>query len=127
MSTTKVIYFDGYGRAEAIRILLTHAKVDFEDVRIGWADWATKKAELNLEFGQVPAVELDGKLYTQTSAIIRALGKLHGYYPEDPLTAWKVDSLCDSFDDLNTHIAKIVWGNLNEEDKKAALEKFIGT
>ena len=64
MSTTKVIYFDGYGRAEAIRLLLKHAKVEFEDVRVTHADWPTKKAELNLEFGQLPAVELDGVFYT---------------------------------------------------------------
>ena len=31
MSDTKVIYFGFYGRMEFVRMLLTHAKVSFED------------------------------------------------------------------------------------------------
>ena len=81
----KVYYFDGYGRAECIRMLLTHAKVEFTDVRITPTEWPTMKTELNLEFGQLPAVEIDGTFYTQTAATMRALGKIYGYYPEDTL------------------------------------------
>ena len=29
---TKVHYFEGYGRAEAFRMLLAYAKVDFENI-----------------------------------------------------------------------------------------------
>jgi hypothetical protein len=34
MSTVKLYYFDVYARAEPIRLLLNHAKVTFEDVRL---------------------------------------------------------------------------------------------
>jgi hypothetical protein len=33
MATLKVHYLDSYGKGDAIRMLLTHAKVPFEDVR----------------------------------------------------------------------------------------------
>ena len=57
----RVHYFDAYGRAEAIRMILTHAKVAFEDVRHAREDFP--KLKDSLEFGQVPAIEIDGKFY----------------------------------------------------------------
>ena len=60
----KVHYFDIYGRAEPIRMLLAHKKVEFEDHRFAREDWPKLKEELNLEFGQVPMIEVDGKAYT---------------------------------------------------------------
>ena len=40
----KVVYFDLQGRAQAIRYLLTHKGVEFEDVRLTQEDWAAAKA-----------------------------------------------------------------------------------
>ena len=42
----------------------------------------------------------DGELYSQSLAIMRLLGKWHGYYPQDPVAAWRVDSLLDASGDL---------------------------
>lgn len=96
----KVYYFDGYGRAEQLRMLLAHAKVDYEDVRLTGEDLAKYKAEGKFEFGQVPAVEIDGKTYAQSTSILRLLGKQHGYYSEDPITAWRIDSTLNAILDL---------------------------
>ena len=63
----KVQYFNLYGRAEPIRMLLTHAKVEFEDVRYEFADWPAIKG--NFEFGQLPAVDItdaEGKVHQYT-------------------------------------------------------------
>lgn len=57
MTTTKVYYFQGYGRAEPIRMLLAHAKEQFEDIQYSFEEWAKVKAEGKFEFGQLPAVE----------------------------------------------------------------------
>lgn len=35
----KIVYFDAARRAETARLILTHAGVDFEDVRIPKAEW----------------------------------------------------------------------------------------
>ena len=40
MSSIKVHYFDGFGKGEALRILLSLAKVDFEDVRYAGEAWS---------------------------------------------------------------------------------------
>ena len=117
--TTKLYYFDIYARAEPIRMLLTHAKHEFEDVRINGEKLGELKAEGKLEFGQVPMLEHDGKHLVQTWAILRYLGKTLGYYPEDWESAWKVDSTCDAVEDFFGKYFKAVFEK--DEDKKKTL------
>ena len=66
-STWKVHYFPVFGRAEALRMLLTHAKVGYENVNYGDSEgahsWSEAKASGKFEFGQLPAVEGNGKFY----------------------------------------------------------------
>ena len=47
----KVYYFDIYGKAEPIRMLLSKAGVVFEDIRLTNEELAVLKASGNLEFG----------------------------------------------------------------------------
>ena len=101
--TWKVHYFNGFGRGEAIRMLLTHAKVNFENVNYGEGanNWMEAKASGKFEFGQVPAIEGNGKVYVQSGAILRYLGLRYGYYPvHDPELAWRVDSTLDWYEDM---------------------------
>ena len=35
----ELLYFDGYGRAEIIRIILNYGGVDFEDKRVNGEEW----------------------------------------------------------------------------------------
>ena len=77
----KLIYFDFAGKAEAIRLALTHAGVAFEDYRFAdRAEFAALKASGRLQFGQVPALEVvkDGQttVLTQSAAILRYVAKL---------------------------------------------------
>lgn len=77
----KLYYFDIYGRAESIRFLLSHAKVEYENVNAG-PIMADLKESGKLEFGQVPMLETaDGHRYVQSWAILRYLGRTYGYYP----------------------------------------------
>lgn len=88
-ATPKLYYFDVYALGEPIRLLFTHAKVPFDDVRLNKDSFTELKNNDRLEFGQVPMLEVDGKRYTQSKAILRLLGKQHGYYPtDDAFKAW---------------------------------------
>ena len=44
MPQYKLTYFNGKGRAEPVRLLLAHAKVDYVDDRIEGAQWPAIKA-----------------------------------------------------------------------------------
>ena len=35
----QLLYFDGYGRAEIIRIILNYGGIEFEDKRVTWDTW----------------------------------------------------------------------------------------
>jgi len=93
-------YFDLYGRAEAIRMLLTHAKIPFEDKRVTGQVWQDLKASGKCPNGQLPILEgksLNGLVMSQSIAILRFLGVKHGYYNSmDPVAAYKADSVIDN-------------------------------
>jgi hypothetical protein len=62
----KLYYFDIYARAEPLRMLLWHAKVEYEDVRIPFSledfpKWRDEHPEVKLEFGQIPVLEENGE------------------------------------------------------------------
>ena len=85
-------------------MLLSHAKVDFTDRVIEMSEWRDiKKNEMG--GGQVPAFDItnaDGTTsrMTQSTSILRYLGKVHGYYPEDAKVAYEVDRVMDDFNDI---------------------------
>ena len=121
----KLYYFDIYGRAESIRFLLSHAKVAYENVYINGEKLQELKASGKLEFGQVPLLETeDGKQLVQSWAILRFLGRKYGYYPEDPETAWKVDSTIDAVEDYLNAYFKFNFES-NEERKAQHKENWL--
>ena len=70
------------GRGGAIRAALYHGKCDFEDVTMSWADYqAEVKADKFPALG-LPVVEVDGKIITQSLAILRFAGKMSNLYPK---------------------------------------------
>lgn len=93
-----VHYFDGCGRAEALRMMLNHAGVEFEDHRFGFDTWPSLKA--GMAGNSVPNIEYpDGTKIGATNAMMRMVGAKHGYYPEDPMQAYQCDFLSDLYYD----------------------------
>mmetsp|Transcript_52175 Transcript_52175/g.59607 ORF Transcript_52175/g.59607 Transcript_52175/m.59607 type:complete len:215 (+) Transcript_52175:79-723(+) len=120
-----VHYFDLNGRADPIRFLLYHAKVEFEDKRYSFEQFPTVKGSLGLPFGQLPMVEFEGKKLTQTAAIMSFFGAKYGYTVSEAddvyLSNWYKEATGDL---MLPYYAKILF-NKDEEDKKKELEKFM--
>ena len=118
----KLHYFDFYGRAESIRFLASHGKVQLETVIVEDESMPGLKESGKLEFGQLPILEVDGKYLAQSWAILRFLGRQHGYYPSDPEVAYQIDSTIDAVEDFSRAYP---FPFLDEERKKAAKVTFL--
>lgn len=123
----KLYYFDIPGRGEAIRLLLRHARVPFEDVRIKFADWPKMKPTFDLQ--QLPVLECGGERLCQSYAILLSLGRKYGYMSTCPKEAG--DAVCDmnTFEDLfNKYMAAFFPMSPYEGAQKTALqEAFVKT
>jgi len=124
----KLIYFDLYGRGEPIRMLLNHAGVEFEDKRITNEEFTELRENGTLPSGQVPLWEDEGRQVNQTAAIMRLLGKQHGYYSMDPAEGyaadWAVDTLADVFQPAVAGKYFLPADQVTEEHIKEVADKF---
>mmetsp|Transcript_6392 Transcript_6392/g.14747 ORF Transcript_6392/g.14747 Transcript_6392/m.14747 type:complete len:234 (-) Transcript_6392:540-1241(-) len=91
----KLEYFDIEGVAEQVRIAFSVADVPFEDVRVAWSDWGSKKP--TTKYGQLPQLILpDGTIVTQSEAMLRLAGaadKQGKLYPDDAKSRLEIDQL----------------------------------
>ena len=123
----KLYYFDIYGRAEPIRMMLTKAGVAFEDIRATHAMWPEIKESGILEYGQVPMLELeDGTRLVQQTAIQWYLASTYGFAPTAPMDIYKSEHLQSLvFDDFLGK--KLIPAMVGPEEARAALvEAWFG-
>jgi len=100
MATTKpkLTYFDIPGRGQPIRDAFKIGGVAFEDERISFPDWPTKKA--TTPFGSIPILTVGDVVISQSNSILRYVGNLTGLYPKDTLQGAKVDEIMDAVEDF---------------------------
>ena len=92
-------YFVLNGRGDCCRALLAHSNVEYEDKRFTFEQWPALKP--TMPAGVVPCLEMpDGTKLGQTTAVLRMLGKMHGYYPGDPVLAAQADALIDTYSEF---------------------------
>ncbi len=108
-------------------MLLSHAKVQFEDDQVTFAQFGERKAASEFPNGQVPCWVQDGHYYNESKAILRFLGAQHGYYPEDIHAAWDADATVDYANDFIGLLYKPHMSNQHDDESKAAYVKHITT
>lgn len=87
---TKLYYFRGRGRAETTRWMLAVNQIAFENVPIETPEaLAALRATGKLPFDQMPLLEINGLKLSQSSAMIRYLARLGGFYGQgDTEAVW---------------------------------------
>ncbi|CAI4226214.1 unnamed protein product [Auanema sp. JU1783] len=104
MVVYKLTYFSIRGLAEYIRQLFHLAEVPFEDHRVTPEEFAEMKK--TLPFEQLPILEVDGRVISQSITILRYLAKQFGYYGKSDYEQAIVDSLADQYKDFSSENKK---------------------
>jgi len=126
MPQLELIYFNGPGRAEPVRVALFLGGIPFEDTRIDFQRFAQLRTDGKLPLGSVPLLTVDGLVMTQTASMLRYVACLGGgaLYPKDPLQAFVVDSAIDTINDTISHALTPSMFE-RDLDKKLAMRKAL--
>jgi glutathione S-transferase len=130
----KLIYFNGKGRAEIIRLIFAVVGVEYEDHRFAPnADNDTNPSRSNDEFvelkksgisitGQVPYLEIDGLKLVQSMAIARFLAGRYGLFGNGTEAhRVQIDMIIDTVQDcINKYVEMRIE---KDEERKATLTK----
>ena len=90
------------GRADPIRNMLCHANFQYEDERLSYEQFGQMKAAGEFPLGSAPIWIEDGFKTCQSNAVLRSLAIRLGYYHEDPMICWNIDSLMDFMEDMQS-------------------------
>ncbi|XP_077759795.1 glutathione S-transferase A4-like isoform X2 [Canis aureus] len=118
----KLYYFRGRGRMESIRWLLAAAGVEFEEEFIETAEQYEKlQKDGRLLFGQVPMIEIDGMVLTQTRAILSYLAAKYDLYGKDLKETVRINMYADGTLDLMLMIALAAFKPPAEKEESLAV------
>lgn len=111
----KLYYYPAQGRAQQIRYTLAAGGIDWEDVCSGpTPKWQEIGGNLTTN---VPMLEMDGKVYTQSSSVLRAVARKAGLYPkDDDHAAYLVDNIIAAVDDFRGAGYKQIFGGTAESN-----------
>jgi glutathione S-transferase len=121
MTTYKLTYFNGRGRAELSRLVFAAAGVQYQDVRLEMGQWAALKP--TMPFGKVPTLEFDGITLCQSKAIARYLARKYDLAGKTELEQARADMLVDCMADAGAPILNPSIVLSSNEEQKAAIKK----
>ncbi|KAK6187304.1 hypothetical protein SNE40_005365 [Patella caerulea] len=123
MPTYRLHYFDVRGRGEVARLMFNAAGQKFDDVRYTKDTWPDFKPKT--PFGQLPVLEVDGKLFGQSGAIFNYLARELGFYGNGNMEALQVDVVMGLVNDFIPLMIKVFFQEQDETKKKELLEKLL--
>ncbi|XP_049592994.1 glutathione S-transferase A4 [Syngnathus scovelli] len=97
----KLHYFNGRGKMESIRWLLTVAEVEFDEFFLTTREQYLKMLnDGDLMFQQVPMVEIDGMKLIQTKAILNYIAEKYNLHGKDIKDRVKINMYTEGLIDL---------------------------
>jgi len=120
MPVYKLQYFNIRGRGETIRLIFHAAGQKFEDSRIEFKDWATRKNDF--KHGKIPVLDIDNERLNQSVAIIQYLGSLFGLAGKTPLDAAKCHAMVENIRDLVLPLVPRVRLETDDAKRKTLIE-----
>lgn len=116
-SIAKVHYYPAAGKANQIRLALAASGIPFEDKFATTFPPSPQVKEEWVRLGgntttNVPMLQMDDKVYTQSAAVLRAVGRKGGLMPEGADDLYMTDKLIDDAEDLRNESYKCMvhWG-----------------
>jgi len=101
-----------------------YGNIPFEDIRLTHESFGELKQEGKFPFGQVPVLEIDGKVVGQTGAIVRYIGKRAGLYPlDDDFQAAVIDSILDQ--DIDSVVGLLITSPYRSRSGFGAIDNDI--
>jgi len=129
MTLPKLHYYSATGKAHQIRLALASANIEFEDIHpsCGFPPSEEQKVEWQKLGGNsttnIPMLVMpNGKVYTQSSAVLRAVGRMGNIMPNSDDGQYLLDKLLGDAEDLRTlsYGSFVAWGAPME-----MYEKFV--
>ncbi|CEM30502.1 unnamed protein product [Vitrella brassicaformis CCMP3155] len=108
----RLLYFGVKGRAEPIRLAFAIAGVDFEDVRLTERAFLSRCRSGSLPYEQLPVLEMEGHVLSQSFAIMTFVGRRTGLMPAEAWEEAKAAEFVLGVDEAYSAIAETV----REED-----------
>ncbi|XP_011303377.1 glutathione S-transferase [Fopius arisanus] len=105
MPQYRLTYFNVMGLGEPIRFLLSYGGHDFEDIRVDDRVNVWPKMKPSTPFGQLPVLEIDGKMFAQALPICRYLAKPLDLIGKTDLDALQIDAVAAGLHDLRKQVA----------------------
>ena len=121
MPTYKLYYGNARGRAEQIRFVFAQAGVQYEDIRLTSEQWPEFKPKT--PYGQLPVLEVDGKMLAGSGPIERFLAEQYGLSGSNAFENTEIASILDVVDDLAEKLAAVYFEK--DEARKTKLKKEL--
>eukprot|EP00058_Branchiostoma_floridae_P024899 XP_002610389.1 hypothetical protein BRAFLDRAFT_277735 [Branchiostoma floridae] len=123
----KFTYFNARGRGELVRLIFAAAGVEYEDVRFDWEQWLAFKAKGTTPMGQIPVLEVDGRMMCQSLAIARYVARETGLCGTTSWEEAQADMFVCGADDLLTNLITVRFekDEAKKEEGKRDLANYV--
>lgn len=109
----KLHYYGAQGRGQQIRWVLAEGGIEWEDESAPFPPTPELKVKWQNIGGNtttnVPMLEMDGRVYTQSSAVLRVAGRKGGLMPVDEYQQYQVDNVIAAVEDYRSEGYKVIF------------------